>query len=99
MRSMWVSPSATRPAMTRLAEARRSVAMTVAPCNLSTPFITAVAGVVLLLPGFTLTIALSELATQNLLAGTGRLVGAFILLFMMGAGLAIGTQVGQQLIP
>ncbi len=62
-------------------------------------FITAVAGIVLLLPGFTLTIALSELATQNLLAGTGRLVGAFILLFMMGAGLAIGTQVGQQLIP
>lgn len=62
-------------------------------------FITAVAGVVLLLPGFTLTIALSELATQNLLAGTGRLVGAFVLLFMMGAGLAIGTQIGQQLLP
>jgi uncharacterized membrane protein YjjB (DUF3815 family) len=64
-----------------------------------TPFITAVAGVVLLLPGFTLTIAMSELATQNLLAGTGRLVGAFVLLFMMGAGLAIGTQIGTQLSP
>lgn len=62
-------------------------------------FLTAVAGVVLLLPGFTLTIAMSELATQNLLAGTGRLVGACVLLFMMGAGLAIGTQIGQQLIP
>jgi len=64
-----------------------------------TPFITAVAGVVLLLPGFTLTIAMSELATQNLLAGTGRLAGAIMLLFMMGAGLVIGTQISQHLLP
>jgi len=63
------------------------------------PFITAVAGVVLLLPGFTLTIAMSELATQNLLSGTGRLAGVVLLLFMMGAGLVIGTQIGQHLIP
>lgn len=42
---------------------------------------------------------MSELATQNLLAGTGRLAGAFILLFMMGAGLAIGTQLSQNLFP
>jgi uncharacterized membrane protein YjjP (DUF1212 family) len=64
-----------------------------------TPFITAVAGVVLILPGFTLTIAMSELATQNLLSGTGRLAGVFLLLFMMGAGLVIGTQIGQHLVP
>jgi uncharacterized membrane protein YjjP (DUF1212 family) len=64
-----------------------------------TPFITAVAGVVLLLPGFTLTIAMSELATQNLLAGSGRLAGVFVTLFMMGAGLVIGTQIGQQVLP
>jgi uncharacterized membrane protein YjjP (DUF1212 family) len=63
------------------------------------PFITAVAGVVLLLPGFTLTIAMSELATQNLLSGTGRLAGVALLLFTMGAGLVIGTQVGERLIP
>jgi uncharacterized membrane protein YjjP (DUF1212 family) len=63
------------------------------------PFITAVAGVVLLLPGFTLTIAMSELATQNLLSGTGRLAGVVLLLFMMGAGLVIGTQIGEHLIP
>ena len=63
------------------------------------PFITALAGVVLLLPGFTLTIAMSELATQNLLSGTGRLAGVVLLLFMMGAGLVIGTQLGQHLIP
>ena len=38
-----------------------------------TPFLTSLAGVVFLLPGFPLTIAMSELATQNLLSGTGRL--------------------------
>ena len=63
------------------------------------PFITAVAAVVLLLPGFMLTVAMTELATQNLLAGTGRLAGVFLLLFMMGAGLAIGTEIGQHLVP
>ena len=64
-----------------------------------TPFISAVAGVVLLLPGFTLTIAMSELATQNLLSGTGRLAGAFLMLFMMVAGLVIGTQISLHLLP
>lgn len=63
------------------------------------PFISAVAGIVFLLPGFMLTVAMSELATQNYLAGTGRLAGAFILLFLMGAGLAIGTQAGHAWLP
>lgn len=63
------------------------------------PFISAVAGIVLLLPGFMLTVAMSELATQNYLAGTGRLTGAFVLLFLMGAGLAIGTQISLALLP
>jgi len=63
------------------------------------PFISAVAGIVLLLPGFMVTIAMSELATQNYLAGTGRLTGAFVLLFLMGAGLAIGTQLATAWLP
>ena len=63
-----------------------------------TIFISALAGVVLLLPGFTFTIAMSELATQNLLSGTGRLAGVFVLLFMMGAGLTIGTHISQNLL-
>ena len=61
-------------------------------------FISALAGVVFLLPGFTFTIAMSELATQNLLSGTGRLAGVFVLLFMMGAGLTIGTHLCQNLL-
>ena len=63
------------------------------------PFISAVAGVVFLLPGFMLTVAMSELATQNYLAGTGRLNGAFVLLCLMGAGLAIGANLGTALLP
>ena len=63
------------------------------------PFISAVAGMVFLLPGFMLTVAMSELATQNYLAGTGRLAGAFILLFLMGVGLAIGTQAASAWFP
>ncbi len=63
------------------------------------PFISAVAGIVLLLPGFMITVAMSELATQNYLAGTGRLTGAFVLLFLMGAGLAIGTQISLAWLP
>jgi uncharacterized membrane protein YjjP (DUF1212 family) len=63
------------------------------------PFVSAVAGIVYLLPGFMLTVAMSELATQNYLAGTGRLAGAFILLFLLGVGLAIGTQAGQAWLP
>lgn len=63
------------------------------------PFISAVAGVVILLPGFMLTVAMSELATQNFLAGTGRLAGAFMLLFLMGAGLVIGTKISLAVLP
>ena len=63
------------------------------------PFITVLSGIVLLLPGFTLTIAMSELATQNLLAGAGRLAGAFMLLMMMGAGVAVGTHLGHLVWP
>lgn len=62
-------------------------------------FITVLSGIVLMLPGFTTTVALSELATQNLLAGSGRLAGAFILMVMMGAGVAIGTSLGNSLLP
>jgi len=65
----------------------------------TSPFVVILAGIVLLLPGFTITIAMIELATGNLLAGTGRLAGAFILMLMMGAGVAIGTTLGTQWLP
>lgn len=66
---------------------------------LTSHFVVILAGIVLLLPGFTITIAMIELATGNLLAGTGRLAGAFILMLMMGAGVAIGTKFGMDWVP
>ena len=63
-----------------------------------TVFITTLSGIVLLLPGFTTTIALSELATMNLVSGSGRLAGAFILTLMMGAGVVIGSTLGDILV-
>ena len=63
---------------------------------ITSAFVVILASIVLMLPGFTITIAMIELATGNLMAGTGRLSGAFILLLMMAAGVAIGTKVGTQ---
>ncbi|MBL8889698.1 MAG: threonine/serine exporter family protein [Planctomycetaceae bacterium] len=52
---------------------------------------------VVLLPGLTLTIAINELATQNLAAGTARLFGGLVLLMTLGFGVAMGSSLGQQL--
>lgn len=51
---------------------------------------------VVLLPGLTLTIAINELATQNLAAGSARLFGGLVLLMTLGFGVALGSSVGQQ---
>ena len=52
------------------------------------------AGLIVLLPGLTLTTALSELATRHLASGTARLSGAFITFLAIGFGVALGNQVG-----
>jgi uncharacterized membrane protein YjjP (DUF1212 family) len=50
-------------------------------------------GLIVLLPGFTLTVAMQELATRNLASGTARLSGAFITFFAIGFGVALGNRV------
>lgn len=55
------------------------------------PFIASVAGIVALLPGLSLTTALTELATENLVSGTARLAGVTLSFIGVGAGLAAGT--------
>ena len=50
------------------------------------------AGLVMLLPGLTLTTAMTELATHNLVSGTSRLAAATTTLFMLGFGVALGTR-------
>ncbi len=55
----------------------------------------ALAGVIFLLPGLTLTMAVTELSTRNWVAGTTRLVGAMTILVMIGFGVAMGQRVGE----
>jgi uncharacterized membrane protein YjjB (DUF3815 family) len=60
--------------------------------HVSAPLAT-LAGVVVLLPGFELTIALAELAARHLASGTARLAGAFIVFIGITFGVAIGRQI------
>ncbi|MDQ2872501.1 MAG: threonine/serine exporter family protein [Candidatus Eremiobacteraeota bacterium] len=62
----------------------------IAPTNL---YISIVAGVVVLLPGYSLTLALNELANQDLIAGTARLGRVFAVLLSLGCGALLGFAV------
>ena len=48
----------------------------------------------MLVPGFTLTVAMTELATRNLVSGTARLAGAAGTFLAIGFGVALGTHIG-----
>lgn len=54
------------------------------------PFLTTLAGLIILVPGLTLTIAMNELAHNHLVSGTARLTGASITFLQLGFGAAIG---------
>jgi uncharacterized membrane protein YjjB (DUF3815 family) len=51
-------------------------------------------GLIVLLPGLTLTVAMSELATRNLASGTARISGAFLTFLAIAFGVALGNRVG-----
>lgn len=53
------------------------------------------AGLLVLLPGLTLTIALTELATRHLVSGTARLTVAVLILLELGFGLVFGERLGR----
>ncbi|NVJ60767.1 MAG: threonine/serine exporter family protein [Gammaproteobacteria bacterium] len=54
-------------------------------------YISIVSGLIILLPGLTLTIAMAELATQNLMSGTARIFGAGTVFILMAFGMVIGN--------
>jgi uncharacterized membrane protein YjjP (DUF1212 family) len=56
--------------------------------------VTTLAGLIVLIPGLTLTTALSELATRHLASGTARLSGAFMTFLAIAFGVALGNRVG-----
>jgi uncharacterized membrane protein YjjP (DUF1212 family) len=51
-------------------------------------------GLIVLLPGLTLTVAMSELATRNLASGTARISGAFMTFLAVAFGVALGNRIG-----
>jgi uncharacterized membrane protein YjjP (DUF1212 family) len=53
-----------------------------------------IGGLIVLMPGFTLTTAMTELATRHLASGTARLSGAFITFLAIGFGVALGNRIG-----
>jgi len=55
-----------------------------------TPSIVMIASLIVLVPGLTLTVAINELATRNLVAGTSRLMGAVMILLSIGFGVGLG---------
>ncbi len=59
--------------------------------------LTIIASLILLVPGFTLTIAISELAHGHLAAGTARLMGAIMVFLSLTVGVALGVRVGIEL--
>lgn len=52
--------------------------------------VSTVAGLIVLLPGLALTIALTEIATRNLISGTARLTAAALVFLQLAFGVALG---------
>lgn len=58
-----------------------------------------IAGIIILLPGLSITVAFTELATRNLVSGTSRAMNALVVFLLMGFGVALGTTVDDWLPP
>lgn len=58
-----------------------------------------ISGLIVLVPGLSLTTAISELALRHLVAGTSRLMGALMTFLQLGFGVALGRMVGLALPP
>jgi len=64
----------------------------------TTPSIITVASLLILLPGMSLTVAMTELATRNLMSGTARLISAVIVLLELVVGVALGERAASALV-
>lgn len=61
-------------------------------------YIVTLSGLIVLIPGLTLTLAMNELATRHLVSGTARLTGALMIFAAIGFGVAFGREVGHHLL-
>ena len=58
------------------------------------PYVATLGGLIILIPGLTLTVAMTEISTGHLVSGTARLTGAIVLFLTIGFGVALGSKVG-----
>ena len=56
------------------------------------PAVAMIAGIIIFIPGLTLTMSMTELATRNVVSGSARLIGAIMIFLLIGFGAAIGNQ-------
>ncbi len=56
------------------------------------------AGLIILIPGLTFTVAVRELATGQLVSGSSRMAGAMVLFMTLGLGVWAGGEAGQALL-
>jgi uncharacterized membrane protein YjjP (DUF1212 family) len=59
----------------------------------ASPSTSTIAGLIVVIPGFSLTIAMTELAARHLVSGTARLAGAFTVFLAITFGVAVGRQI------
>jgi uncharacterized membrane protein YjjP (DUF1212 family) len=92
-----------RPALSRIFEPAAAalvtaLALVAASLSSLSAEVVTLSALIVLVPGFTLTIALSELATRHWASGTARLAGAGVVFLTLGFGVALGGSV-QRLLP
>ncbi|HYW31881.1 MAG TPA: threonine/serine exporter family protein [Gemmatimonas sp.] len=89
-----------RPALTHVTEPLAAFLVTTLALSVDvltragSGYLTSLAGLVILLPGLTFTLALTELSTRQLASGTARLSGAIVVFLGLGFGLALGAKLG-----
>lgn len=60
-------------------------------------FLVSLAGLIILVPGLGITVAMRELSTGHLVSGSSRMAGAVTTLFLLSFGLALGYLVAQSI--
>ncbi len=90
------------PALTRLQEPICALAVAglatllARAAPLSVPLVT-LAGVIVLLPGLSVTLAINELASRHLASGTARFAGAMVSFLLLGLGAGLGWGIADLL--
>jgi uncharacterized membrane protein YjjP (DUF1212 family) len=94
---------AERPATARVFEALAAAVagfLAVGAAALAPPLVASLAtlgGLIILVPGYGLTVAFTEIATRNLVSGTARLAGVGLTFLVIAFGVALGTRIGGRL--